>query len=322
MPDETAQQPAHVPVLLDTIVDLLRPSLNHPAAVCVDATLGLGGHTRALLEEFPGLTVIGIDRDENALAVAQERLADFRNRVHLVHDTYDRMRVRCAELGYPTVAGILMDLGVSSMQLDQRERGFAYSYDAPLDMRMDPTNDFTAEVLLAEYSQDELAHVLRAYGEEKYAHRIASAIVRQRRETPFTSSGQLTELLSRTIPAASQRTGGHPAKRTFQALRIEVNDELGTLQRALPEALALTAAAGRLLVMSYHSLEDRMVKKTFTSVTEPAVPVDMPVIPRDARPRFARVTRGAQVASPAEIAANPRAASVRLRGVERIRENS
>lgn len=322
MPEKSAERPAHVPVLLDTVCTLLRPSVEREGAVLVDATLGLGGHTRALLEEFPNLTVVGIDRDERALSIAQGRLASFGERVHLVHDTFDNMAVRCAELGFDSVSAVLMDLGVSSMQLDQRDRGFAYSYDAPLDMRMDPASDFTAEQLLAEYSEERIGEILRTYGEERYARRIASAIVKQRQRTPLTSSAQLTELLSATIPAAAQRTGGHPAKRTFQALRIEVNDELGTLRRALPAALDLLALGGRIAVMSYHSLEDRMVKKTFTSAVEPSVPVDMPVIPRDARPRFAKVTRGAQVASPTEIAANPRAASVRLRVVERIRENS
>jgi 16S rRNA (cytosine1402-N4)-methyltransferase len=314
--------PTHVPVLLETTIELLSPALSRSDAVCIDATVGLGGHSAALLAAFPNLTLIGIDRDESALAHAANRLAAFSDRVHLIHDTYDHMAQHTAALGVTEVNGVLMDLGVSSMQLDQPARGFAYSYDAPLDMRMDPSNPLTAAKVLAEYPQEELSELLRTYGEERYARRIAAAIVNYRQTTALTTSAQLTELLSKTIPASSQRSGGHPAKRTFQALRIEVNDELGTLRRALPAALALLAVGGRLAVMAYHSLEDRMVKKTFTSVVEPSVPVDLPVIPHDARPRFARVTRGAQVASPAEVAVNPRAASVRLRVIERIRETS
>lgn len=213
-----------------------------------------------------------------------------------------------------------MDLGVSSMQLDERQRGFAYSYDAPLDMRMDQSSGITAAELLATAPTEELTRILRTYGEERFAAKIARTIVAQRADEPIKTSTELVALLERTVPMRSQRTGGHPAKRTFQALRIAVNDELGCLQRALPQVLSLTALHGRAVVMSYHSLEDRMVKKTFAKAVQADVPPDMPVIPRDARPQFTQLTRGAEVASETEIASNPRAASVRLRAVERIRE--
>lgn len=311
----------HVPVLLERCAELLGPALAADDAVLIDGTLGLGGHTEALLERNPGLRAVGIDADADALRRAGDRLAPFGERFTGVHATFDQMAEACADLGIGRVAGVLLDLGVSSMQLDLDARGFAYSREAPLDMRMNPDAGPTAADILADYSSAELARILRDYGEERFAGRIAAAIVARRERQPLTTSSDLVDLLVRTIPARSQRTGGHPAKRTFQALRIEVNDELGCLQRALPVAGDLLTVGGRLVVMSYQSLEDRIVKRTFASLTEAAVPPDLPVIPDDARPRFRRLTRGAEVASATEITANPRAASVRLRAVERVREN-
>ena len=321
-PVVTPPTPVHVPVLLERCVELLAESCRTPGAVVVDATLGLGGHSEALLRELPEVRLVGIDRDRDALELAARRLAWAEDRTELVHAEYDELESVLSDLGIREVQGILMDLGVSSMQLDNAERGFAYSYDAPLDMRMDATVGPTAADILADYSAADLSRILRTYGDERYAGRIAREIVARRDVEPITTSAQLVELLVATIPARSQRTGGHPAKRTFQALRIEVNGELTGLSAALPKALDALALDGRLVVMSYQSLEDRIVKKAFTYVTQAQIPPDLPVIPPDARPRFRLLTRGAEVASSSDIEQNPRAASVRLRAVQRTREST
>jgi 16S rRNA (cytosine1402-N4)-methyltransferase len=314
--------PAHAPVLLDRVVALLAPSLDHEGAVMVDATLGLGGHTEAVLTRCELARVIGIDRDPDALAMASERLAGFGDRFTGVHAVYDELPDVLDELGLGRVAAVdavLFDLGVSSMQLDVRERGFAYAEDAPLDMRMDGTTGPTAADVLNTYSAKELTRVLREYGEERFASKIAAAVVRQRERSPFATSAGLVELLYAEIPAPARRTGGHPAKRTFQALRMEVNDELAVLRRAMPAAIDAIRVGGRVVVESYHSLEDRLVKQAFAAVTKDDVPPDMPVVPDDRQPALRLVTRGAERAGEDEIAHNPRAASVRLRAVERIR---
>jgi 16S rRNA (cytosine1402-N4)-methyltransferase len=311
--------PSHVPVLLDRVVALLTPALGHQGAVLVDATLGLGGHSESVLGRCELARVVGIDRDPEALRRAAERLASYGDRFTGVHATYDEIPEVLADLGLAHADAVLFDLGVSSMQLDLPGRGFAYREDAPLDMRMDPTTGPTAADVLNTYSHGELARILREYGEEKFASRIASAVVRQRETEPFTSSARLVDLLYDQIPAPARRTGGHPAKRTFQALRMEVNDELGGLRRALPAAIDSLAVGGRVVVESYHSLEDRLVKQAFAAVTRVDVPHDLPVVPEDREPALRLVTRGAERADADEIARNPRAASVRLRAVERIR---
>ena len=310
--------PAHVPVLLDRVVALVAPALEHPGSVMVDATLGLGGHTEAVLERIPQARVIGIDRDVHALERSRERLAPYTDRVTFVHAVYDEIGEVLAEQGLDHVDGVLFDLGVSSMQLDVRERGFAYAEDAPLDMRMDDTQGPTAADVLNEYSVEDLTRILRDYGEERYARRIAEAIVREREKEPFTRTGRLVELLYDVIPAPARRTGGHPAKRTFQALRIEVNDELSVLRRALPAAIDAVGIGGRAVVMSYHSLEDRMTKQAFAEVTRSDVPPDLPFVPEGSEPPFRLLTRGAEKASAEEIERNPRAASVRVRAIERV----
>ena len=310
--------PAHVPVLLDRVVALVAPALEHPGSVMVDATLGLGGHTEAVLERIPQARVIGIDRDVHALERSRERLAPYADRVTFVHAVYDEIGEVLAEQGLDHVDGVLFDLGVSSMQLDVRERGFAYAEDAPLDMRMDDTQGPTAADVLNEYSVEDLTRILREYGEERYARRIAEAIVREREKEPFTRTGRLVELLYDAIPAPARRTGGHPAKRTFQALRIEVNDELSVLRRALPAAIEAVGIGGRVVVMSYHSLEDRMTKQAFAEVTRSDVPPDLPFVPEGSEPPFRLLTRGAEKASAEEIERNPRAASVRVRAIERV----
>ncbi|RJS44789.1 16S rRNA (cytosine(1402)-N(4))-methyltransferase RsmH [Nocardioides cavernaquae] len=314
--------PRHVPVLLDRVVALLAPSLEQPGSVLVDCTLGLGGHSEAVLSACPNARVIGIDRDPNALRMAGERLAPFGDRFTGVHAVYDEILDVIADLGLPSVQGVLFDLGVSSMQLDVRERGFAYAEDAPLDMRMNDGTGMTAADILNTYPVEEIARILQWYGEEKFARKIARAIVAEREKEPWTRSGRLVELLYAEIPAPARRTGGHPAKRTFQALRIEVNDEIDVLRRAIPASLKAVAVGGRVVVESYHSLEDRLVKQAFTAVTRLDVPHDMPVVPADRQPVFVNRTRGAEKAVEPELTENPRAASVRLRAVERVREGA
>jgi 16S rRNA (cytosine1402-N4)-methyltransferase len=307
-------------VLLPRVAELLAPALADRPAVLVDATLGLGGHAAALLSAHPGLTLVGLDRDPQALALAGRRLVAFADRTHLVHAVYDRIADVLGELGLPRVDGVLFDLGVSSLQLDADERGFSYARDADLDMRMDPGGGPTAADVLNTYPAAELARVLREYGEERFAARIASAVVRRRAVAPLRRSAELVELLYEAVPAASRRTGGHPAKRTFQALRIEVNGELDALRTAMPAAVDALRVGGRVVVLAYHSLEDRIVKRELTARAQSRTPVDLPVELPGHGPELQLITRGAEVAGDEEIADNPRAASVRLRAAERIRE--
>lgn len=311
---------AHAPVLCQRVVALLAGArAPQGPSVVVDATVGLGGHAAALLQAAPGARLIGLDRDPEALAHSADRLRPYGDRVTLVHAVYDQMPAVLAELGLDRVDGVLFDLGVSSLQLDERRRGFSYAADAPLDMRMDPGSPVTAGDVLNTYSRDELTRVLHRYGEERFAARIAAAIVRERARAPLAGSARLVELVRAAIPAAARRTGGHPAKRVFQALRIEVNGELDALGAALPAALASLAVGGRLVVLSYHSLEDRMVKQVIAAGTSVQAPPDLPVVPEWAGPYLRALTRGAETPTPAEVADNPRAASARLRAAERIR---
>lgn len=312
-------QEQHVPVMLDRVLELLGPALAHPGAVAVDATLGLGGHSHALLSAHPKLQLVGIDRDPAALRLAAARLAEFGGRFHPVHDTYDHIPGALASCGFATADGVLFDLGVSSMQLDEDARGFAYSRDAPLDMRMDPTAGLTAAEVLNTYSAERLEFVLRHYGDERYARNIARAVARTRATQPFTTSAPLVELIRRVLPARAMRTGGNPAKRTFQALRMEVNQELEVLAAALPAAFDCLRVGGLLVVLSYHSGEDRLVKAAFRDLTTSGAPPDMPVIPQHLAPRARVLTRGSEKASEDELQQNPRSASVRLRAVSRIR---
>lgn len=312
----------HVPVALRRTARLLEPALRDRGAVFVDTTLGMGGHTEALLRAHPDLTVIALDRDLGALRLAEQRLREFSNRLHLMHSVYDRIPEVLVECGVTEVDGILFDLGVSSLQLDEPERGFSYSQDAPLDMRMDTSKGPTAAEVLNTYSQQRLAKVLRDYGEEKFAAKIASAIVRERATAPFDTSERLVRLVYSSVPAAARRKGGHPAKRTFQALRIEVNGELEILTDALPAALDALADRGRIVVLSYHSLEDRIVKRALAERAKSKTPVDLPVELPGHAPQLRLLTRGAEFADEEETAANPRAASVRLRAAERIKEGA
>jgi 16S rRNA (cytosine1402-N4)-methyltransferase len=324
MPDD-AKAHGHIPVLLDRCVELLTPALTRrnadgTDAVLIDATLGAGGHAERFLTEFPGLRLIGLDRDPDALWIAGERLAPFGDRVLLVRTRYDGIEGVLAETDYWTgqVDGILFDLGVSSMQLDRTERGFSYAADAPLDMRMDPDAALTAADVLNTFDERALTRVLREFGEERFAGRIAAQIVRRRARRPFATTGELVELLYEAIPAPARRTGGHPAKRTFQALRIVVNGELDSLRDALPAALGALAPGGRIVVMAYQSLEDRIVKNQFAAATASRTPPGLPVELPGHEPEFVALTRGAERAGPEEIELNPRSASVRLRALEKV----
>ena len=315
----------HIPVLLDRCVELLTPALTRQnadggGAVLIDATVGAGGHAERLLTELPGLRLIGLDRDPDALRIAGERLARFGDRVMLVRARYDGIESVLAETGYwaSKVDGFLFDLGVSSMQLDRTERGFSYAADAPLDMRMDPDAALTAAEVLNTYDERALTRVLREFGEERFASRIAGQIIRRRARQPFSTTGELVELLYQAIPAPARRTGGHPAKRTFQALRIVVNGELDSLRDAIPAALSALAPRGRIVVMAYQSLEDRIVKNQFAAATASRTPPGLPVELPGHEPEFVALTRGAERAGPEEIELNPRSASVRLRALEKV----
>lgn len=308
----------HVPVLRDRIVGLLAPALTNPGSIFIDATLGLGGHAAAVLQAAPHCHLIGIDRDTDALDLAEQALAPWSDRITLVHAVYDELPDVLAEAGIAAVDGILFDLGVSSMQLDRAERGFSYSQDAPLDMRMNPAAEKTAADVLNTYTVAELTRVLRDYGEERYARRIAQRIVAQREQLPWSSSQRLVELIRDAIPAPARRTGGNPAKRTFQALRIEVNNELDVLRRAIPAALEVLADHGRLVVMSYQSLEDRIVKRALQPGLHPDVPPGLPIVPEHLKPWLRDLTRGSVKADEIEVETNSRAASVRVRAVERV----
>ncbi len=315
----------HTPVLLERCLELLGPALAAPGrsgrdAIHVDATLGLGGHAEAVLAGYPRLVLVGLDRDAQALRLAGERLARYADRTRFVHAGYDELPEVLDDLGYRVIDGALFDLGVSSMQLDEPARGFAYARDAPLDMRMDQSRGRTAEEVVNTYDAANLARVLRVYGEERFARQIAATIVRERARSPITSSARLAELIERAIPAPARRTGGNPAKRTFQALRIEVNGELDQLAAGVPAALDRLAVGGRAVVLSYHSLEDRIVKQAMAVRARSSAPVDLPVEPVGSGPRLRLLTKGAELPPDAEVAANPRAASVRLRAAERIDE--
>ncbi|CAH0166982.1 Ribosomal RNA small subunit methyltransferase H [Microbacterium oxydans] len=306
----------HTPVLLDRCVELLAPALQADGAVLVDATLGMGGHSEALLERFPHIRLIGLDRDTDALRIAGERLARFNDRVTLVHTVYDEIGLHAQG-----ASGILFDLGVSSLQLDEAERGFAYSKDAPLDMRMDQTKGVTAAEVIATYNEGNLRRIFERYGEEKLAGRYARFIIEARQKKPIERSGELVEILIAATPAAAQRAG-HPAKRVFQALRIEVNTELNVLADAIPSAMDALTVGGRIVVMSYQSLEDRLVKQAFAAASASTAPAGLPVELPEHAPRFKILTKGAELAGDDERARNPRAIPVRLRAAEKLRETS
>lgn len=306
----------HVPVMLAEILDVLAPALERPGALYVDGTLGMGGHAEAVLERFPEASVVGIDRDAQALELAGERLARFGERFRGVH----AVNTELADVLDGPADAMLFDLGVSSFQLDELERGFSYRADAPLDMRMDQSSaGQTAADVLNTYSQDELERILRVYGEERYARKIAHAVVKEREKQAWTTSARLVEMLRSVIPSASQRQSGHPAKRTFQALRIEVNDELRGWENTVDTALDTLAVAGRLAVLSFHSLEDRITKQAFARACRSTAPAGLPVELPEHLPEFELLLRGASTPSATELEHNSRSASVKLRAIRRTR---
>lgn len=307
----------HQPVLLDDCVNLVAPALQHEGAVAVDCTLGLAGHSTAFLKAAPQARLIGIDRDSEALALATERMVQegLSDRFTPVHAAFDQLDQVLADQGVERVNAVFMDLGLSSLQIDETDRGFSYSHDAPLDMRMDVSQNLTAERILADYDMASLIRVFREYGEERFARQIAREIVLRRTQTPFTTTGQLNVLVEDVVPKA-HRPAGNPAKRVFQALRIEVNGELDKLSSTLPQAANRLQVGGRLVVESYHSLEDKTVKSFMAQGLKIDAPANLPIVPDDAQPFFRELTRGAIKADDEERQRNPRSASVRLRAVE------
>lgn len=311
----------HLPVMRSRVVELLAPGLDHPGAVHVDGTLGMGGHAQAVLEACPQASLVGIDRDTEALELAARRLEPFGDRVRLVHAVHDELPEVLDDLGIDRVDSILLDLGLSSLQIDQADRGFAYAVDAPLDMRMDQGTGMTAAGLLNTAEEAELSRIIFRYGEDRNARRIARAIVEERARRPFEGSAQLVRVIEAAIPAAVRhRSHGHPAKKTFQALRIAVNGEMDTLAAVLPEALDRLAVGGRMAVLAYHSLEDRPVKEAFRTACSDSAPAGLPVVPESMAARFVAVTHGAERPDAEEVAVNPRSASARLRVVQRVKE--
>jgi 16S rRNA (cytosine1402-N4)-methyltransferase len=310
----------HEPVMLARTLELLAPALASDSAVLVDCTLGLGGHSEAFLNSFENLTVIGIDRDLVALDLAGKRLEVFGSRVKYFHGTYEQIPEALSKFGFSEASAILMDLGVSSMQIDSTDRGFAYSFDAPLDMRMDSSTGETAAELIATASELELARIFKEYGEERFAKKIAAEIVSTRDATPIVSSKQLAGIISQIVPFIPGKSSGHPAKRVFQALRIAVNQELEILESAIPAAIDALEVGGRLLVLAYHSLEDRIVKQAIVQAASSSAPIDLPFELPEHAPVLKLVIKGAEQATLQEIAANPRSASVRLRVAEKIRK--
>ncbi len=309
----------HRSVLRDRCVALLTPSIEKSAdPIVVDATLGMGGHSEALLESFANLRIVGLDRDKEALAIASHRLERWSDRIDVVHAVYDQIPEVLSELGINGVDGILFDLGVSSLQLDAVERGFSYAHSAPLDMRMDKSAGLTAADVLETYEKSQLIRILKVYGEEKFANRIAENIIKARAVGGLKSTTDLAELVKASIPAPARRIGGNPAKRTFQAIRIEVNQELEILQRALPKALNAIKVGGRVVVMSFQSLEDRIVKEVFQEASESKSPRELPIEIESLKAKFELVFRGSEKASAKEIEENSRAQSVRLRAIERV----
>lgn len=308
----------HISVSLDRCIELLSPAISNSASpVFVDATLGLGGHSFEMLNRFPNLTLIGIDRDKAAIEKANARLSQFGNRVHIAHSVFNHFDEVVKSFGFDQIDGALFDLGVSSMQLDQTERGFSYSQDAPLDMRMDQSQGVTAAEIVNGWSHGEIARILKVYGEEKFAARIADFIIREREIAPINSTINLANLVKSAIPAAARRTGGNPAKRTFQALRIAVNNELEVIEQALPQALELLKVGGRLVVLSFQSLEDRITKEAFSQVTKSTSPKYLPFELPGHEVKFKLIAKG-EAASDLEISENSRAQSVRIRAVERV----
>ncbi|WCC80572.1 16S rRNA (cytosine(1402)-N(4))-methyltransferase RsmH [Cutibacterium equinum] len=321
--DAIGSDAVHIPVMRSRILDLLAPALTGDHPVHIDGTLGMGGHAEAVLNRFPHVQLVGIDRDQQALAMAGARLEPFGSRVHLVHAVHDEIPEVLDGLGVECVDSVLLDLGVSSLQIDEVDRGFSYSVDSPLDMRMDQSGGRTAAEVINESTSAELVRILRDYGEEKFADRIVRAIVAERDRQPIETSGRLVDIITEAIPVAVRhKRSGHPAKRTFQALRIAVNREMETLPAVLPRSLDRLAVGGRMAVLAYHSLEDRPVKDVFREACADSAPAGLPMVPESMAAKFRPITRGAERPDADEVSTNPRSASARLRVIERVRPGS
>ncbi|MSS45836.1 16S rRNA (cytosine(1402)-N(4))-methyltransferase RsmH [Cutibacterium sp. WCA-380-WT-3A] len=321
--DAIGSDAIHIPVMRDRILELLVPALENGRRVHVDGTLGMGGHAEAVLRRFPDVQLVGIDRDQQALAMAGARLKPFSDRIHLVHAVHDELPAVLDDLGLEYADSVLLDLGLSSLHIDEVDRGFSYSVDSPLDMRMDQSTGRTAAQILNESDPGDLVRILREYGEEKFADRIVHAIVTERDRQPFETSGRLVEVITEAIPAAVRyKRSGHPAKRTFQALRIAVNREMDTLPAVLPRALDRLNVRGRIAVLAYHSLEDRLVKEVFRQACADTAPAGLPMVPESMAAQFSPITRGAERPDADEVSTNPRSASARLRVIERVRPRS
>ena len=303
----------HQPVMVDQVADLMAAV---PPGVMVDATVGAGGHAKAVLDRHDGLDLIGIDRDTHAIEASTETLAPYGDRVTLRHARFDALADTVHELGHTEVSGVLFDLGVSSHHLDDAGRGFSFRHDGPLDMRMDPTQSRTASDVVNGYSADELTSILSEHSDERFARRVARAIVAAR---PLTTTGELADVVRDAIPAAARRRGGHPARRSFQAIRIEVNDELEPLPDALDQAVELLAPGGRGAVLAYHSGEDRITKDRFrAAATAPCICGPLAPCTCGAEPAVKLLTRRPTRPDAEEVERNPRAASARLRAVEKL----
>jgi 16S rRNA (cytosine1402-N4)-methyltransferase len=306
----------HKTVLLDEAVEGLNIKEN---GTYVDCTLGGAGHSRAILDRLHGGILIGIDQDDRALAAAAERLQSTENQIHLVKSNFSHLGEILDELGIKEVDGVLFDLGVSSPQLDEAERGFSYQHDAPLDMRMDQTGDLTAEIIVNEWDEAEIARILFVYGEEKFARKIARKIIESRNHSPIKTTFQLAELIKEGIPAAARRTGGHPAKRSFQAIRIAVNRELEVYEQAIETAITRLAPKGRVAVITFHSLEDRITKEAFAAHAKSCTcPPDFPICVCGNEAEIRIVNRKPILASESELENNRRSRSAKLRIAEKI----
>ena len=306
----------HVSVLLQECLEGLNI---RPEGIYVDGTLGGAGHSSRIAERLTTGRLIGIDRDPVALAAAGERLKPWKDRVTLVHSNFCEIKQVLSDLQIPGVDGILLDLGVSSPQLDDGQRGFSYMADAPLDMRMNGEDALTAREVVNTWPQEELKRILYTYGEERYAPQIAAAICRRREEAPIETTLELVDIIRSAMPAAALREKQHPAKRSFQAIRIAVNDELGSVEKVMAEAIPLLNPGGRLAVITFHSLEDRIVKNAMAEAAKGCTcPPNFPVCVCGKKPRVKLISRKPIVSGAAELAENPRARSAKLRVCEKL----
>ncbi|MGA1449903.1 MAG: 16S rRNA (cytosine(1402)-N(4))-methyltransferase RsmH [Candidatus Nanopelagicales bacterium] len=308
----------HQPVMVEEVFQLLQPALMANDALFVDCTLGLGGHSEYFLKHLEKLKVVGFDQDQIALSRAQTRLKDFNNRIIFIHSNFERLSQELNNVAINSVNAFLFDLGVSSIQIDEKSRGFSYLDENKLDMRMDQTQTFSAKELINEWSEAEISKVLFEFGEEKFAKKIAKNIIKKRELAPIETTAQLVALIEKSIPAPARRSGGNPAKRTFQALRIAVNQELEVLKKALADALTLLKPGGRIAVLSYHSLEDRIVKELFKSqIAKSELPRKLPVV-ESLSQNFRLLNTKPIKPSFQEIEFNSRSKSAKLRGIEKL----